>query len=70
MDPASADLSPLTLGIIAMVLMLGLTVIAQRIVVRTFAPTDPRRAIASRVVVWVATAVLVVILIWLRGPSH
>jgi hypothetical protein len=53
-----------------MVLMLGLTVIAQRIVVRTFAPSDPRRAIASRVVVWVATAVLVVLLVWLRGPSH
>ena len=56
----------LILGIVAMAVMLGLTVLALRAASRFFAPNDPKRAVVNRVIVWVGTALLVMILLALR----
>jgi len=66
MADSSSDYGALGLGLVAMTAMLALTILAQRVVSRTFDAGDPRRAVASRVVVWIATALLVVILLYLR----
>ena len=59
-------MSRLGLGLLAMSVILGLTVLGMRAVGRLLEPSDPRRAIAIRAVLWIGTAVLVVILLQLR----
>ena len=56
----------LALGVVAMAVMLVLTILGMHAVGRFLAPGDPRRAIAVRVVFWIGTALLIVILLLIR----
>jgi hypothetical protein len=66
MADTGPDMSRLGLGLVAMAVMLALTILGMRAVGRFLDPSDPRRAIAVRVVLWIGTAVLIVILLQLR----
>jgi hypothetical protein len=50
-----------------MIVMLGLTVLGMRAVSRFLEPNDPKRAMAIRAVLWIATGILVAILLQLRS---
>ena len=67
-EMASADgsMSRLALAFVAMAVILALTVLTMRAVSRFLGPNDPRTAIANRVVLWIGTAILIVILLVLR----
>ena len=65
MADTDPDMRRLGLGLVAMAVMLALTILGMRAVGRFFEPSDPRRAIAVRVVLWIGTAVLIVILLQL-----
>jgi hypothetical protein len=66
MAGTAPDMSRLGLGLIAMAVMLALTILAMGAVGRFLGPSHPRRAIAVRVVLWIGTAVLILILLQLR----
>jgi Na+-driven multidrug efflux pump len=56
----------LGLAFVAMALMLALTIATMRVVSHLFEPNDPKRAMAIRAVLWIGTAILIVILLELR----
>jgi uncharacterized membrane protein YcfT len=64
------DLNPqtsrLVLSVIGMAVMLAVTILAMRVVSRFLEPNDPRRAMAIRAVLWIATGILMAILLQLR----
>ena len=66
MDSLDPQTRQLVLAVVAMAVMLGFTVLALRAVARFFEASDPRRAVVSRVVVWIGTALLIVILLLIR----
>jgi hypothetical protein len=53
-------------GVLAMAVMLALSILGMRAVGRFLEPSDPRRAIAIKAVLWIGTGVLVAILLLLR----
>ena len=63
LDPKTWDL---IIGVVAMGVMLAFTILAIRAANNHFGPNDPRRAVVSRVIVWVGTAILVLILLAIR----
>jgi uncharacterized membrane protein YcfT len=56
----------LVLSVVAMAVMLAVTILAMRAVSRFLEPNDPRRAMAIRAVLWIATGILMAILLQLR----
>jgi hypothetical protein len=66
MADTGPDMSRLALGLFAMTVMLALTVLALRFANRFLEPNDPRRAIVSKVILYGATALLIVILLLIR----
>jgi hypothetical protein len=59
-------MSRMATGVLAMAVMLALTILGMRAVGRFLEPSDPRRAIAIKAVLWIGTGVLVAILLLLR----
>ncbi len=59
-------MSRMATGVPAMAVMLALTILGMRAVGRFLEPSDPRRAIAIKAVLWIGTGVLVAILLLLR----
>jgi hypothetical protein len=66
MPDAGPDMSRLGLSALAMIVVLGLTILGMRLVGRLLEPSDARRALAVQAVLWIGTAVLVVILLLIR----
>ena len=66
MADTGPDMSRLGLGLLAMTVILGLTILGMRAVARSLDPSHPRRALAIKAVLWIGTAVLVAILLRLR----
>jgi hypothetical protein len=66
MGEADDSMARLALAFLAMTVMLALTVLGMRAADRFLGPKDPRRAIVTRAILWIGTAVLIVILLQLR----
>jgi hypothetical protein len=62
-DPQTVRLA---LAVVSMAVMLALTILGMRAVTRFLEPNDPRRAMAIRAVLWIATGILMAILLQLR----
>jgi len=66
MSDADGSMARLALAFLAMTVVLAVTILAMRAADRTLGPKDPRRAVVTRVILWIGTAVLIVILLQLR----
>jgi hypothetical protein len=53
--------------VLAMSVMLALTVLAMRAADRFLGPMDPRRPVVNRVILWIGTALLIGVLLLIRG---
>jgi len=68
MEPAQpGNMHQLWLGVAVMVALLTAMGIARMIVDKNLAPDDPRRHLIGQVLLYGATAIFVIVMLWLRG---
>jgi len=66
MEAAQPDMHRLWLGVAVMVAMLSAMGIARMVVDRALAPGDPRRRFIAQALLYGATAIFVLLMLWLR----